>query len=282
ALHQPALSTQAGGPPGGPGDLMADGVTASRDETAKASSARKRMARKPKRAPGRWVREAKGILALALAGFGFVALGAYDPGLNSVDQSSPVGPVGDWLGAASFWAVGYAGYLFPLLLALYGVSAFVPPRIGAGWPALVGLGLLVTSVTGMLARASDTLATHPIHKGGVVGWAGSEALQRSVGTVGAWIILITLLPVGILFVTQLSYSALSRALGSQLGRLRPRAQRPLAQPGPALAGAGSLEWPAAHAEISPPQLVVKEPPRPKPGLVEKGLAWQETFDFGEG
>ena len=32
----------------------------------------------------------------------------------------------------------------------------------------------------------------------------------------------------------------------------------------------------------PPPLVVKEPPKAKSGLVEKGLAWQETFDFGKG
>ena len=28
--------------------------------------------------------------------------------------------------------------------------------------------------------------------------------------------------------------------------------------------------------------MVKEPPKPKGSLVEKGLAWQETFDFGKG
>jgi S-DNA-T family DNA segregation ATPase FtsK/SpoIIIE len=256
-------------------------VTASRDETAKAPSARRRTVKKPKRAPGRWVREAKGILALALAGFSLVALGAYDPRLEVFDQSSPVGPVGDWLGAAAFWAVGYAGYLFPVLLTLYGFSAFVHPRVGTGWPALVGLLLLVTSVTGMLARASDTLVVHAIHNGGVVGWAVSEALQRSVGTVGAWIILIALVPVGVLFVTQLSYGVLSRVLGAQIGRVRPGAKKPSVQAGSPLATADAPAWPEPHAESPPPQLVVKEPPRVKSGLVEKGLAWQETFDFGE-
>jgi len=111
---------------------MAGNTTATGEETPRVVLARKRGARKPRREPGRWVREAKGILALALAGFGLVALGAYDPRLHPLDQSSPVGPVGGWLGAASFWAVGYAGYLFPLLLALYGVSAFVRPRVAAG------------------------------------------------------------------------------------------------------------------------------------------------------
>ena len=87
-------------------------------DTARDAPARKRAAKKPKREPGRWVREAKGILALALAGFCFVALYAFDPTIHPMDQSSPVGPVGAWLGWTSFWAFGYAGYLFPLLLAL--------------------------------------------------------------------------------------------------------------------------------------------------------------------
>jgi hypothetical protein len=103
-----------------------------REAPSQDAPARKRVARKPKREPGRWVREAKGILALALAGFCFVALYAFDPALHPMDQSSPVGPVGAWLGWSSFWAFGYAGYLFPLLLALYGTSAFVRPRIAAG------------------------------------------------------------------------------------------------------------------------------------------------------
>ncbi len=263
---------------------MAENATATGDETPRAVSARKRAARKAGREPGRWVREAKGILALALAGFGFVALFAYDPRLHPLDQASPVGPVGGWLGAGSFWAVGYAGYLFPLLLALYGVSAFVRPGVAARWPALVGLALLVTSATGMLARASDTLAAYRIHKGGVMGWGVSEGLRLSVGTVGTWIILLALVPVGILFVTQVSYGALSRALGARLARLRPaptaRSSAPPELPLAAAVPPGG--WPEARAEPAPPLLVVKEPPRPKPGLVEKGLAWQETFDFGEG
>jgi S-DNA-T family DNA segregation ATPase FtsK/SpoIIIE len=35
-------------------------------------------------------------------------------------------------------------------------------------------------------------------------------------------------------------------------------------------------------ERSPPPLVVKEPSKPRSSLAEKGLAWQETFDFGRG
>ena len=244
---------------------------------------RRRPARPARPEPGRWVREAKGILALALAGFGFVALYSYDPMVHPLDQSSPVGPVGGWLGWGAFHAFGYAGYLFPALLALYGVSAFVKPRVAHGWPAAVGLLILLASATGILARVSDTPAEFRLHKGGVVGWAVSEALTVSLGTVGAWIILVALIPVGVLFVTRIPYSVLSRALRARLRRpevKKGRSQGPAEAPLPAavVAPAG---WPA-EGPAAPPPLVVKEQPKVKSGLADKGLAWQETFDFGKG
>jgi S-DNA-T family DNA segregation ATPase FtsK/SpoIIIE len=244
---------------------------------------RRRAGRPARSEPGRWVREAKGILALALAGFGFVALYSYDPTVHPLDQSSPVGPVGGWLGWGAFHAFGYAGYLFPALLALYGVSAFVKPRVAHGWPAAVGLLILLASATGILARASDTLAEFRLHKGGVVGWAVSEVLTVSLGTVGAWIILVALIPLGVLFVTRIPYSVLSRALRARLRRpevKKGRSQSPAEAPLPAavVAPAG---WPAEGPAAAPP-LVVKEQPKVKSGLADKGLAWQETFDFGKG
>jgi len=238
-----------------------------------------RVSRKVKREQGRWVREVKGILALALSGFGFVALYAYDPTLHLFDQTSPVGPVGVWLGWVFFWAFGYAGYLFPLLLAGYGASAFIRSRMVTGWPAVVGLGLLLISVTGILTRLSDTLAVQRIHKGGVLGWAVSEALRASMGSVGTWIILLAIIPVAVLFITRVSLHSMSQAAGQRLwGRSSSDEKAVGAKAvGPRLDPAIAPDEP-----IEPPRLVVKEPPKPKGSLVEKGLAWQETFDFGKG
>jgi S-DNA-T family DNA segregation ATPase FtsK/SpoIIIE len=239
-----------------------------------------RLSRKAKREQGRWVREVKGILALALSGFGFVALYAFDPTLHLIDQSSPVGPVGVWLGWVFFWAFGYAGYLFPLLLAGYGASAFIHSRMVTGWPAVAGLGLLLVSVTGILTRMSDTLAVQRIHKGGVLGWGVSEALRASMGSVGTWIILLAIIPVAILFITRVSLHVMSRAAGQRLSALGFLGGKEAA--GPKAAAPRLDPAIAADEATEPPRLVVKEPPKPKGSLVEKGLAWQETFDFGKG
>ncbi len=241
-----------------------------------------RAARRARREQGRWVREVKGILALALAGFSGVALFAYEPTVHLLDQSSPVGPVGVWLGWIFFWAFGYAGFLFPLLLAGYGASAFIRSRMVTGWPAGLGLALLLISATGILTRMSDTLTEQRIHKGGVLGWAVSEALRASVGPVGAWIILLVLIPVAMLLITRISLHVMSSALGGWLRALLffrgTKAASPAVRPAP-----GRLD-PAVEPDepADPPRLVVKEPAKLKGSLVEKGLAWQETFDFGKG
>ena len=104
-----------------------------------------------------------------------------------------------------------------------------------GWQAGAGLAILLVSATGILARASDTLAEFRVHKGGVVGWAVSEALRLSIGTVGTWIILLALIPLGVLFVTRIPYSVLSRGLRARFGRLR-RAEAKGAEPGPRVPG----------------------------------------------
>ncbi len=118
-----------------------------------------------------------------------------------------------------------------------------------------------------------------IHKGGVLGWAVAEALRASMGSVGTWIILLAIIPVAVLFVTRVSLHSMSQAAGQRLWGRSLSGEKAVG----ARAAASRLD-PAIAADepIEPPRLVVKEPPKPKGSLVEKGLAWQETFDFGKG
>jgi S-DNA-T family DNA segregation ATPase FtsK/SpoIIIE len=96
-------------------------------------------------------------------------------------------------------------------------------------------------------------------------------------------------PLGVLFVTQIPYTVLSRALGMRVRRMRPPAGakgRAGAPAGVSLAAAAPPgAWPLGvdiDEAAGPPPLVVKEPTKLKSTLVDKGLAWQETFDFGKG
>jgi len=245
--------------------------------------------RRPRRKapPRRWVREVQGIAAMTAAVFLLVALAVFDATLPPGDQSSVVGPVGIWVAWACVRAFGYAAFLFPLAAAFWGVAAFVRPLAARGWVPIVGLLLLLLAATGLLQQGTDTLAstslTHGgmLQAGGFTGWAAAVVLHATVGDAGAWLLLLTAVPVGALLVTQTSYAALTRLVTARLATLRKRrAFAPLATtraltPPPLIADAST-----DTVELPLPTIV--EPARAKSTLMDKGLAWQETFDFGTG
>jgi len=243
----------------------------------------------------RWIREARGILAVAVAGFAVVSLAVFDPALPPREQATSVGPVGWWLGWALFRALGYAGFLLPMLVGAWGVAAFVRPKIARGWVPLLGLGVLLLAAAGLLQQAADTFVAERVTRGGILatggwlGWALASMLLSTLGRFGTWLVLLAAVPVAVLLVTQSSYAAVARLTAARLARLR-RARRAAARTAtPRLV----LDTSASSAAVVPslfdaveaeePALpVVVEPARPRGRLMEQGLAWQETFDFGRG
>jgi S-DNA-T family DNA segregation ATPase FtsK/SpoIIIE len=230
----------------------------------------------------RWVREAKGISALVAAGFGVVALAAFDPHESPTDQQGLVGPVGVWLAWALFRGFGYAGILFPVLLGGWGAISFLRPSTVRGRRLpLVGLAVLLVTATGLLSLLASA---DGVDHGGLVGGVLTYGLRSTFGSAGTWLVLLGGLPLAVLLVTQVSFAALVRVLTARLGRMRRRTRsiapvvtRAMLEPDGA-----RLALPApASLEPAPPPLVV-EPVRPRAGLMERGLAWQETFDFGTG
>jgi DNA segregation ATPase FtsK/SpoIIIE, S-DNA-T family len=233
--------------------------------------------RRRKRGSDRWVSELKGIVALLAAGFGLVALATFDPTLTPAEQHGLTGPVGVWLGWATFQSFGYAGSLLPILLGAWGASAFLRPIVVRGWVPLAGLGALLIAAAGLLSQATRVRAG--AIGGGLVGYATTGVLQAGFGDVGTWLMLIAAFPIGVLCVTRISYAAVVRITTSRLTRLKRRK----AQSAPAVRVPAELpaavEPQAAEALALP---VVVEPSRPHGRLAEQGLAWQETFDFGRG
>jgi DNA segregation ATPase FtsK/SpoIIIE, S-DNA-T family len=255
--------------------------------TPKPAAARAKRGRRVD--PRRWVREARGIVAVAVAGFAVVSLTIYDPAVPPAEQATSVGPVGWWLGWFLFRILGYAGFLVPLLLGAWGVAAFVRPKVARGWVPLAGLGVLLLAAAGLLQQAADTFVAERVTRGGIlvtggwVGWVLTTGLLGTLGRVGAWLLLLAAVPVGVLLVTQASYAAVARLAAARIARRRaqearatPRLLLDAAAPGGSAGAAATLEG------LEPPPPVVVEPARPRGRLMEQGLAWQETFDFGTG
>jgi len=236
-----------------------------------------RPRRRRKRGSDRWVSEVKGIVALLAAGFGLIALATFDPTLTPAEQQGLTGPVGVWLGWATFQSFGYAGFLLPLLLGAWGASAFLRPIVVRGWVPLVGLAVLLVSAAGLLSQA--TRVRSGAIGGGLVGYTATGVLHAGFGEVGSWLMLIAAIPIGVLCVTRVSYAAVVRVTTSRLTKLRKRRAHSAA------AARAPLELePVVEAQT--PEIialpVVVEPSRPRGRLAEQGLAWQENFDFGGG
>ncbi len=228
---------------------------------------------------GRWRREVKAIVLLVAAGFTVIALLSVDPARNPTGQPGPAGPLGVWLGWALLGALGYAAFLVPLVLAIVGVRTFVRPVSGAGWMPFAGLGVLVMSATGLLTEAA--LLWNPAEQaaGGLLGWSLSQALVAAVGRVGAWLVLVAGLPIGVLCVTQVSYGALSRAVTARLAarqrsdKAKVEIDRPAMMPDVSEAPTPFPELPVA-SEGPPPPVVVE--PRKR---ATAALGRQEAFEF---
>ena len=268
---------------------MAFGVTASDgpgDKTSERALERRRRAPK-RREPRRWVREVKAIVLLTVAGFGAVAVWNHTRG---TDPQGPVGHLGAWLGWALFVVFGYGGFLFPLILVVVAVNAFVRPIATRGWAPYAGLAVLLLSATGLLTQTAATLSpaapSEGVEAGGIIGWGLVETLHLALGGVGAWLVLLAGIPIGVLFLTQVSYGALARVASARIARFRRRDSAKATRPAGRSSGAAEPASASAVAvseplEEPPPPPVVIEPRRAR-GTGKEGLAWQETFDFGKG
>ncbi len=240
-------------------------------------SERSRRVRRRKQV-GRWRREVKGIVLLVVAGFTLVALLTVDP----AGHGGPAGPVGIWLGWALFGALGFAAFLVPLVLALVGIRAFVwPPVSGTGWMPFAGLGVLLLSATGLLTEAGPLWMSLEAGAGGLLGWGLAQMLDAAVGRVGAWLVLLAGVPIGVLCVTQISYGVLTRVLGARLAAWQ-RRSKPKVTDDRAVAPEGvATAIPFPELTVSsegPPPPVVVEPRKRAPA----GPARQEAFDFAPG
>src|SRR2546425_2131821 len=212
----------------------------------------------------RWAREVKAIALLVLAGFALVALATFDPAQPPRDQHGPAGPIGVWLGWALFAAMGYGAFLLPLVLGVIGLSIFVRPLVARGWPPVVGLAVLLVSAGGLLAQVSHLASGEAAieRAGGIVGAAPASGLRAGVGEIGTWLLLLAGLPIGVLFITQISFAAVSRMVGARIAQWR---RRRAAMPG-SEEDDGTITPAMAVADATPsnpalPPLVVVEPKR---------------------
>ncbi len=166
-------------------------------------------------------RELGGLVCLALALTLLLAILSFDPtDLDTVGKvNNLIGPVGAHLGDWLLTIFGLGAFCFDALLWYLGFAIIVGKR--PEWRPLESVGQLLFVLTGtMLAHLilGDYLFFgRPA--GGFVGQLGAELVRGFFGTVGAYIIAISLWLMSMMFVTDISLGMIVRGLAARIHEL---------------------------------------------------------------
>jgi len=166
-----------------------------------------------------------GVSAVCL--YLLLALATYspqDPGWSASGGGGQIanlgGPTGAWLADVFFSLVGYAAYLFPLLLAYRAVIILIERNSTEGFDWLTfgirTLGLVLVMIAGTaLAAMNDTGSLSlPQGAGGILGQAIGGSFEVAFSAVGSRLILLSVFLFGMTIFTDLSWLKLMDKLGS--------------------------------------------------------------------
>jgi S-DNA-T family DNA segregation ATPase FtsK/SpoIIIE len=166
-----------------------------------------------------------GVTAICL--YMMLALVTYsprDPGWSATGSGTSIsnmgGPTGAWLADVFFSLVGYAAYLFPLLLAYRAVIILLERHEDKGFDWLtfgiraLGLVLVMIAGTALVAMNDIGASALPQGSGGILGQAIGDAFTLAFSAVGSRLILLAVFLFGMTIFTDLSWLKLMDTLGS--------------------------------------------------------------------
>jgi DNA segregation ATPase FtsK/SpoIIIE, S-DNA-T family len=176
---------------------------------------------------GSRLREGAFIGVTAMCLYLFLALATYstrDPGWSATGSGAPIsnlgGPTGAWLADVFFSLVGYAAYLFPLLLA-YRAMVLLLQRQQVkpfDWTTFgiraLGLVLVMLAGTALAAMNESGRSGLPQGTGGMLGQAISARFTLAFSAVGGRLILLAIFLFGMTIFTDLSWLNLLEKVGA--------------------------------------------------------------------
>ncbi len=149
---------------------------------------------------------------------------ARDPGWSATGSGAPIhnlgGPTGAWLADVFFSLVGYAAYLFPLLLAYRALVLLLQrhQQKAFDWTTfgIRALGLVLVMIAGTaLAAMNDAGGSAlPQGTGGILGQAISSGFTGAFSAVGGRLILLAIFLFGMTIFTDLSWLTLLEKVGA--------------------------------------------------------------------
>jgi len=182
----------------------------------------------------RRLNELVGFIGIALAILMALSLLSYSPNDASLDVAAPlsaaspahnwIGPVGAHLSDLLFQLVGYAAFLFPLALALFGLEWFRGQATASPVLKSIGYLLLLIFIPAELGLMHVPALRGALPAGGLLGMLLAEGLRTALNPVGAHMVALTCIFVALFLATPFSFSStveyLKRPVGSntQVGR----------------------------------------------------------------
>jgi len=146
-----------------------------------------------------YVLEIIGIFIFALTVLVFLSFISYNPADLSFYTSHPNTPpknlinvFGAYLSGMFFFVFGWASYLFPSFLFLWGLKFVRAEKIRANIIKILGLLILTLALSSFLAMFFISVQTVRFKRGGIVGLVFSDFLSHYFGRTGTYVILLML------------------------------------------------------------------------------------------
>ena len=146
-----------------------------------------------------------------------------DPGWSASGAGAGIdnlgGPTGAWLADVFFSLVGYAAYLFPILLAYRAVIILLERNEEKGFDWLTfgirTLGLVLVMIAGTALAAMNDTGGSPLPQGagGILGQAIGDSFTVAFSAVGSRLILLSVFLFGMTIFTDLSWLKVMDRLG---------------------------------------------------------------------
>ncbi|MFT7224207.1 MAG: S-DNA-T family DNA segregation ATPase FtsK/SpoIIIE, partial [Cellvibrionaceae bacterium] len=180
----------------------------------------------------RIIKEGALIGWLLLCAFLLLALLSFslnDPGWSTTGSNTNVrnlaGPIGAWIADVSFSLFGYIAYLFPLMIAYRACHVFFERNRPISFNSLmflvriIGLILVVGAGTGLVDLQSGGVSPMlPVADGGILGISIATVTENAFGFVGANLLLLATILLGLTIFTDLSWLWVMDTIG--LGTLK--------------------------------------------------------------
>ncbi|MGH9775021.1 MAG: DNA translocase FtsK [Candidatus Acidiferrales bacterium] len=171
----------------------------------------------------RRVNELAGFIGMTLALIIALSLLSYSPSDPSFNVSGPgsarnwIGPVGAYCADLLFELMGYAAFLLPVGLFMLAFRWFRSHAVEAQGAKLAGFGLLVLALPAELDLLGVPDVRHSVSAGGLLGSLIAAGARAAFNSIGAHLIVVATVLVGIFMTTPFSFSLAAKWLKGPIG-----------------------------------------------------------------